>query len=131
MNQGLFEPTVIFFRMCNALVTFQAMMNHIFKQELWEGWLVIYMDNILVATQNNLTFHQKCIQQVLEKLQQHDLYLQLAKCTFEKSQVEYLEVVLEGGQIKMDPGKVKAVSKWHPPKSVKGVCGFLGFTGFY
>ena len=31
----------------------------------------------------------------------------------------------------MDPGKVEAVSQWHPPKSVKGVQGFLGFTGFY
>ena len=45
--------------------------------------------------------------------------------------MEYLGVVLEGGQIKMDPRKVEAVSKWHPPKHVKGVRGFLGFTGFY
>jgi hypothetical protein len=30
MNKGLFEPTVMFFRMCNSLATFQAMMDNIF-----------------------------------------------------------------------------------------------------
>ena len=56
-NQGLFKPTIMFFRMCNAPATFQAMMNMIFAEELHEGWLVIYMDDLLIATDNNLWFH--------------------------------------------------------------------------
>src|SRR5260221_3282006 len=28
-NQGLFEPTIMFFRLCNSPVTFQTMMNNI------------------------------------------------------------------------------------------------------
>jgi hypothetical protein len=47
-NKGLFEPTVMFFRLCNSPATFQAMMNDIFRDMLNEGWLIIYMDNILI-----------------------------------------------------------------------------------
>jgi Reverse transcriptase (RNA-dependent DNA polymerase) len=36
-NQGLYEPTVMFFRMCNSPVTFQAMMDEIFKKKNWRG----------------------------------------------------------------------------------------------
>ena len=40
---GLFEPTVMFFGLCNAPATFQNMMNNIFRDMLQEGWIVIYM----------------------------------------------------------------------------------------
>ena len=33
-NQGLYEPTVMFFGMCNSPATFQAMMDKIFKKEI-------------------------------------------------------------------------------------------------
>jgi hypothetical protein len=54
MNEGLFEPRVMFFGLTNSPTTFQAMMNAIFVQELREGWLTIYMDDILVHTQERL-----------------------------------------------------------------------------
>src|SRR5882724_11093278 len=37
MNRGLFEPLVIFFGLTNSLVTFQTMMNDIFKELINEG----------------------------------------------------------------------------------------------
>jgi Reverse transcriptase (RNA-dependent DNA polymerase) len=37
MNKGLFEPTVMFFSLCNSPATFQAMMNNIFKDYINEG----------------------------------------------------------------------------------------------
>ena len=39
-NCGLFEPTVMFFGLCNSPATFQAMMDAIFKKELDKGWLI-------------------------------------------------------------------------------------------
>jgi hypothetical protein len=58
MNKGLFEPTVMFFGLCNSPATFQAMMNNIFRDMLNEGWLIIYMDDILIYL-NNPKEHQK------------------------------------------------------------------------
>ena len=50
MNQGLFEPLVMFFGLTNSLATFQTMMNDIFKDLIDEGHVAIYMDNILIYT---------------------------------------------------------------------------------
>ena len=49
-NRGLFEPTVMFFGLCNSPATFQRLMNNLFEREIREGWLVIYMDDMLIAT---------------------------------------------------------------------------------
>ena len=35
-NRGLFEPTVMFFRLCNSPATFQGMMNDIFADMIAE-----------------------------------------------------------------------------------------------
>jgi hypothetical protein len=104
---GLFQPRVMFFGLTNSPATFQAMMNHIFQKEIREGWLVVYMDDLLIATEDNLDFHKQCVRRVLQRLLDHDLYLKLSKCEFHKRRIEYLGVVLEHGQVQMDPTKIK------------------------
>jgi len=47
-NKGLFEPQVIYFRLCNLLGTFQQMMNSIFQELLHEGVLANYMDDFVI-----------------------------------------------------------------------------------
>ena len=49
--EGLYKPTVMFFGLCNSPATFQAMMNGIFRDIVDEGWIVIYMDVILIASE--------------------------------------------------------------------------------
>jgi hypothetical protein len=45
---GLFEPKVMFFSLCNSPATFQAYMNQTFQKEIAEGWMIVYMDDILI-----------------------------------------------------------------------------------
>ncbi len=47
-NQGLFEPTVMFFGLTNSPATFQWMMNDIFRDLIGEGKVTIYLDDILI-----------------------------------------------------------------------------------
>ena len=51
MNQGLFEPTVMFFGLTNSPATFQAMMNNMFHELISEGKIVVYLDDILIFSQ--------------------------------------------------------------------------------
>jgi hypothetical protein len=82
----------MFFGLTNSLATFQAMMNEIFRTEVAQGWLSVYMDDIAIHTQpfNGETEqqheqqHKQLIHQVLEKLETHDLYLKPEKCEFLK-----------------------------------------------
>ena len=115
----------------NSPATFQTMMNAIFAKKIAEGWLIVYMDDILVATKDDIQFHEKCVHRMLENLRKHDLYLKLEKCTFKQQRIEFLGVILENGMVQMDPAKVKGVVDWSPPQNVTDVCSFLGFMGFY
>jgi Reverse transcriptase (RNA-dependent DNA polymerase) len=65
-NQGLYEPTVMFFGMCNFLATFQAMMDEIFKKEIEEDLIIVYMDDIL-AFSKMIDGLKKIEQIILEK----------------------------------------------------------------
>ena len=130
-NQGLFKPTVIFFGLTNSPATFQTMMNVIFAEEIAEGWLIVYMDNILISTKDNIQLHEKCIHRMLKKLKKHDLYLKPEKCASEQHKIEFLGVILENGTVQIDPAKFKGVADWSPPQNITDVHSFLGFTGFY
>ena len=48
MNKGLFEPQVMYFRLCNSSGIFQRMMNSIFRELLHEEVLANYMDNFVI-----------------------------------------------------------------------------------
>ena len=84
-NRGLFEPMVMFFGLCNSPATFQHMMNDIFRDMINEGWIVIYMDDILIFSPDAKTHRERTLR-VLERLQQHDLYLtSLERASFGKN----------------------------------------------
>jgi len=68
---------------------------------------------------------------VLQRLEEHDLYLKPEKCVWETSSVDYLGVILEKGVTRMDPVKISGIADWPIPKTVKDVRSFLGFCNFY
>jgi hypothetical protein len=49
----LFEPTVMFFGLCNSPATFQALMNNLLHDLIWKGLVMVYLDNILVKPSQN------------------------------------------------------------------------------
>ena len=77
---GLYEPMVMYFGLCNSPATFQNMMNHIFRP-LKDKWakqgvkIIVYMDDILIATSTSLQDHRDATHDVLDLLQEHNLFL--------------------------------------------------------
>jgi hypothetical protein len=129
-NRGLFEPLVMFFGLTNSPATFQTMMNNIFREEIVEGWVVIYMDNILVFSKDKQE-HQGQVKRILKKLQQHQLLLKAEKCYFEKEEIEFLGLIISKKGIRMDPHKVKAITDWPTPMTKRELQQFLRFINFY
>jgi hypothetical protein len=107
------------------------MMNTQFADIIATGRVVIYMDDILVATRDNLEEHRQLVHQILARLQKLDLFLKPARCIFETRRVEFLGVIIENGTVTMDPIKVAGVEEWKMPKTVKDIRNFLGFCNFY
>jgi hypothetical protein len=70
---SLFKLLVMQFSLCNALSTFQQMVNHILKEECKSRHIEVYINNILVHTKDH-TSNQYWTRRVLSKLQVNKLF---------------------------------------------------------
>ena len=104
--------------MCNSPATFQAMMDGTFEDIVEGGFVLIYMDDILIFAQSKEHLEQ-LTKQVLQRLWESDLYLKPKKCEFNKEHIEYLGMVIQEGKITMDSVKVKGLQDWLIPSTVK------------
>jgi len=90
----------------------------------------VYLDDILIFMET-LEEHRKVTWRVMELLWKHNLFLKPKKCKFEKTEVEYLRVIIAQNSVKMDPVKLAGVMEWPTPYNRKEVQSFLGFTNVY
>jgi hypothetical protein len=120
----------MFFGLTNLPATFQAMMNELFCDLISTGKVVIYLNNILIFTED-LNEHRKLVCQVLEIFRSNNLSLKIEKCEFEKTQVKYLGLIIRDGETRMDPAKVSGVANWPEPENKKELQSFLGFCNYY
>ena len=133
---GLFEPRVMFFGLTNSPATFQVMTNEILRdlREKYRPLGVIisgYMDNYLIATSSSIELHRQATHDLLDLIEQHDLFIKPEKCVWEAPHVDYLGLILEKGVVRMDPAKIAGVAEWPTPTTVKQVQSFLGFVNYY
>ena len=137
--EGLFEPLVMFFGLTNSPTTFQTMINTEFRPWVKAGVFSGYMDDGVIHTkqlphetkEQHLKRHRKIMHEIFCQVAKLDLFLKPEKCQFERTQIEYLGVIVGEGKIQMDPSKTNALLKWPRPKNVRDVRAILGYTGYY
>jgi len=105
---GLYEPTVMFFGLCNSPATFQVMMDHLFEDLIAKNKVIMYMDDILIfaKTKEELEWIMK---EVLKILQDNDLFLKPEKAEFCKRSIKYLGMIIELDRISMDKKKLNMI----------------------
>jgi hypothetical protein len=111
---GLFKSLVMTFGLYNAPTTFQTFMDMQFANIIATGHIVIYLDDILIFAETIRELMQ-LTHQVLQRIQDLDLFLRPAKCLFNQMLVEYLGLVISEEEICMDPVKLKAIQDWPLP----------------
>ena len=79
-HQGHYQFKVMPFGLTNAPATFQCVMNQILQPYL-RKFVLVFLDDTLIYN-TSLEDHQQHLQQVLETLRKHQLYLKESKCTF-------------------------------------------------
>ena len=129
-NKGLFEPQVMYFRLCNSPGTFQQMMNSIFQELLHEGVLANYMDDFVIPAKTMKELEERTIR-FLKIAEKHNLCFKQSKYDFNMEKIPILGIIVGKGQIKMEQEKIKAVKEWKTPTKVKNMESFLGFANFY
>ena len=100
MPEGLFEPTVMFFRLMNSSATFQAMMNELLRDLINIGKVAAFIDDVIVGTETEEEY-DKLVAEVIKRLEENDLYVKLEKCRWKVREVGFLGVVIESEGIKI------------------------------
>ncbi|MBW0567689.1 hypothetical protein O181_107404 [Austropuccinia psidii MF-1] len=114
----------------NAPSHFQRMMNEIFPEGLSEGWLIIYIDDIIVCSK---TWEENMYRfsRVLTKIQSVNMKISLKRCHFGFKELKALGHVVSGLPLGIDINKVAAVLPKPMPQTKKGIQLFLGLTRYY
>ncbi|KAL0455650.1 UNVERIFIED_CONTAM: Retrovirus-related Pol polyprotein from transposon.6 [Sesamum latifolium] len=107
-HSGHYEFLVMPFGLCNALSTFQALMNQVFEPYLRQ-FVLIFFDDILIYSRE-WGLHMAHLRKVLDLLRH----------------------VISINEVSTDPLNVECMKNWPVPTSIKALRGFLdslGITG--
>ncbi|SGY83011.1 BQ5605_C009g05613 [Microbotryum silenes-dioicae] len=126
---GHFECLVMPFGLTNAPAAFQHLMNSIFR-DLLDVSVLVYLDDILIFSGDECQ-HTRHVQEVLQRLINNKLYCNPKKCEFNRASTEYLGFIISPSGVSMSQDKVKAITSWPTPTSLKELQQFLGFCNFY
>lgn len=127
--EGHYEFLRMPFGLTNAPAVFQRMVNKVLGM-LKNNIAFPYIDDIIIPS--STVEEGMCrLQQVLERLREHHLTLNLSKCSFFESTIEYLGREINEEDVRPGKAKIEAVQKMREPQSVKQVRQFLGLSGYF
>jgi Reverse transcriptase (RNA-dependent DNA polymerase) len=109
-NCGFFKSLVMFFGLINSPATFQTMIDSIFEGLISEEKAIVYLDDILVFMET-LEEHWEVVKKVVHLLYIHNLFLNLEKCEFECTEIEYLRVIISHNFVQINSIKVAGLAK--------------------
>ena len=128
---GLFEPTVMPFGPKNCPAVFQRFMESICSDFIKEGWLKIYLDNLLLSEKSDSDILNHNTRRLLNRLIEHHLYVKPSKCSFVVQRIDALGFIVSQNGLEMDEQKVAAIRDWPIPTTKKQLHSFVQFCNFY
>ena len=124
---ALYEYTVMTFGLRNAGQSFQ---RYIFRALGDLDFVYAYIDDILVASANDEE-HTEHLKIVFQWLKDFSLRLNVSKCHFGKSELEFLGHLISIDGFRPTPEKVQAIANFPKPRTVVQLRRFLGLINFH
>ena len=113
----------------NSPLTCQRLVNSLFQGLIGDG-LFVYLDDLILVSKD-VDSHFNKLSLVLQKFIEAGLKLNITKCQFMRSRIEFLGHVVDYQGIHTTDSKVKAVKEFPTPTSTNNVRSFLGLAGYY
>lgn len=129
VNHGKFEFTRLPFGLKNAPSIFQRALDDILREHIGKRCYV-YIDDIIIFGSSEKE-HFMNLKLVFETLEKANMKVQLDKCEFLQSEVEFLGFLISKDGIRANPKKVRAIVDFPLPCTVKDLRSFLGMAGHY
>jgi hypothetical protein len=125
---GIFEFTVLPFGVKTACWEFQERMENLFNN-LLDYCVLVYIDDIIIYTADVDT-HLIVLSQVMDILKRNKLCLNIEKCVFFKSEIEFLGFIISKDKISVSNERVEAIRLSARPQNVSELRGYLGTLNF-
>ncbi|MBW0540227.1 hypothetical protein O181_079942 [Austropuccinia psidii MF-1] len=104
----------------NAPSHFQRIMNEIFPERPSEGWLIIYIDDIIVCSKT-WEEHIYRLPRFLNKIQSVKMKISLKKCHFGFKELKELGNLVSGLSLGIEKNKVAVVLLKPMPQNKKAI----------
>lgn len=124
---GLFEFLFMTFGLCNAAQTFQRLIHQVLRGL---PFAFGYLDDICVASANERE-HREHLREVFQRLERHNLRINVAKCEFGKAQITFLGHLVTADGIQPLPERVEVIRNYPKPALAKELKSFLATINFY
>ena len=128
-SMGLYECESMLFGLCNALPTFQRLMQNCLG-ELNLTYCLIYLDDVIVFF-NTPEEHLQRMSVVFDCLHEHGLKLKLSKCEVFKLEINYLAHHVSQKGVLPSKKNLESITQCPPPDTYTKVKSFVGLVGHY
>lgn len=126
---GLYHYNRMPFGLSNAPAVFQRAINLALGPIIYD-YALVYLDDILIVSKDNKEGIKR-LEEVLKALTRAGLTLNLSKCEFLKTSVEYLGTEIRGGTVAPSSKKLEAVKDFPTPSNVHQTRQFLGLASYF
>ena len=126
-GQGQFEWVTTPMGLLGAPASFQRLMEAVVRGL---DNVIVYIDDLLLHSAD-YEAHLRQLDQLLRRLTEHNVKINLQKCEFGSKNVAYLGFRLTEQGVKPGKDKLKAVEQAQPPCNVQEIRQFLGLCNFF
>ncbi|MBW0532859.1 hypothetical protein O181_072574 [Austropuccinia psidii MF-1] len=105
-------------------------MDTLFQEEILEGWMVAYIDDIIIYSET-WEDHVQNIDRFLSKCTPINLNISLKKCNFGQQKLLALGHKVSGLILAINQNKVAEVLQKPVPKNIKEMQSFFEFASYY
>ncbi len=117
------------FELINEFAFFQHYINNVLFDCLHK-FCQTYLNDILIYSKI-LKEHRTHVKEVLNKLREVDLQINIDKCEFEIQKISFLKLLIFINDLRMNSWKVDVIWSWKVSRSLTYVQIFIDFCNFY
>lgn len=128
--EGHYEYLKMPYGLSNSPIVYQRIINKTLRKFIDSGQVLVYIDDVLLMS-STVDEGVSLLREVLTTLTQAGFSINLRKCVFLTTEIEYLGRIISQGQVRPSPHKIQALVDSPAPENVKQVRQFLGLAGYF
>ncbi len=126
---NVYKYRVMLFKLINELASFQHYINDVLFDCLHK-FCQTYLNDILIYSKI-LKEHRTHVKEVLDKLREVDLQINIDMCEFKVQKISFLELLIFINDLRMNSRKVDVIRSWKVSRLLIHVQIFIDFCNFY